>query len=250
MSKLQSLRNELHSPAGTAADVARAVRLRRAHPEIATLIRTLRAEGLTYLHPLNLWGLAGTLLELDDRGIDGAVIETGTALGGSAIMLAKIRRRPRSLVVYDAFGMIPPPSERDGDDVHERYQAIQAGQSEGIGGDTYYGYRDDLLGDVTRSFERYGQDPRTADVTLVPGFFEASLQVEQPVALAHIDCDWYDSVQVSLERIDPWLVPGGRFVIDDYWRWSGCQRAVDDVVRGRDDLRVERRARFHIVKRG
>ena len=108
----------------------------------------------------------------------------------------------------------------------------------------------DLLGDVTRSFERYGQDPRTADVTLVPGFFETSLQVDQPVALAHIDCDWYDSVQVSLERIDPWLVPGGRFVIDDYWRWSGCQRAVDDFLRGRDDLQVERRARFHIVKRG
>ena len=249
MSRLESLRNEMHSPVGSLRDVLRARKLARAHPEIATLIASLRSDGLTYLHPVNLWGLAGCLLDLDARSIDGAVVEMGTALGGSAIMLAKVRRRARSVLVYDAFGMIPPPSERDGHDVHERYEAIKAGESRGISGDTYYGYRDDLLGDVTRSFERYGQDPREADVTLVPGFFEETLRLEQPIALAHIDCDWYDSVTVSLSRIDPWLVPGGRFVIDDYWRWSGCRYAVDDFVRGREDLVVERRARLHIVKR-
>ena len=51
--------------------------------------------------------------------------------------------------VYDVFGMIPPPGERDGADVHQRYATIAAGASKGIGGETYYGYRDDLLAEVT-----------------------------------------------------------------------------------------------------
>ena len=48
--------------------------------------------------------------------------------------------------VYDVFGMIPPPGEKDGADVHQRYATIAGGASKGIGGETYYGYRDDLLG--------------------------------------------------------------------------------------------------------
>jgi hypothetical protein len=249
VSRLARIRKELHDPRGTARDIWRARRLARAHPDIATLITSLRRDGLTYLHPVNLWGLAGALLDLDERAVDGAIVETGTALGGSAIMLAKLRTRPRDVLVYDAFGMIPAPSDRDGDDVHKRYETIKAGESKGLKGDTYYGYRDDLLGDVTRSFERYGQDPRTAGVTLVPGFFDESLQIDQPVALAHIDCDWYDSVAVSLERIVPHVVPGGRLVIDDYYTYSGCRAAVDDFLRGRTDLEPIGGARLHLLRR-
>ena len=29
--------------------------------------------------------------------------------------------------VYDVFGMIPPPSEHDGADIHRRYETIAAG---------------------------------------------------------------------------------------------------------------------------
>lgn len=48
--------------------------------------------------------------------------------------------------------MIPPPGE--GDDVrsHERYAEIKDGRSKGIGGETYYGYVDDLYARVCDSF--------------------------------------------------------------------------------------------------
>jgi asparagine synthase (glutamine-hydrolysing) len=51
-----------------------------------------------------------------------------------------------------------------------------------------------------------------------------------------------------LERIAPLLVPGGRIVLDDYYMWSGCRRAVDEYFEGRDEFRLEQRAKLHVVR--
>ena len=73
---------------------------------------------------------------------------------------------------------------------------------------------------------------------------------DEPVALAHIDGDWYNSVKVCLDRIAPRLVPGGVLVIDDYDAWSGCRKAVDEWFAGKDDrFEFVRRERLHIERR-
>jgi asparagine synthase (glutamine-hydrolysing) len=83
-----------------------------------------------------------------------------------------------------------------------------------------------------------------------PGLFEDTLYIAEPVALAHIDCDWYQSVMLCLERITPHLIPGGVLVIDDYRDWAGCKRAVDEYFTGRgDEFRFVMRARLHIERR-
>ena len=51
-----------------------------------------------------------------------------------------------------------------------------------------------------------------------------------------------------LERIAPRLVPGGRIVLDDYYKWSGCRTAVDEYFKDRDGFRFERRAKLHVVR--
>ena len=56
------------------------------------------------------------------------------------------------MLIYDVFGMIPRPSEKDGYDVHERYQIILKGDSQGIDGDTYYGYLPDIYNRVIHNF--------------------------------------------------------------------------------------------------
>jgi asparagine synthase (glutamine-hydrolysing) len=66
--------------------------------------------------------------------------------------------------------------------------------------------------------------------------------------VAHVDGDWYESTMTCLERIFPRVVPGGRIVIDDYYAWSGCRTAVDEYVEGRSDVRVEKRAKVHLVR--
>jgi asparagine synthase (glutamine-hydrolysing) len=211
------------------------------------VVEKVRDEKLTFLERHALTDLHEEVARLERECRDGVLIEAGAALGGSAIVIGTAKSRERPLYVYDVFGMIPEPSERDDPDVHERYDVIASGQAEGIDGETYYGYREDLLGDVTRSFERHGLPPSETNVHLVKGLYEDTLEVNEPVALAHLDCDWYDSVITCLERIEPRLVPGGVLVIDDYYGWSGARKAIDDYFADRrGDYEFVDRFRLHI----
>lgn len=217
--------------------------------DVHKVIAQVQEERLTFLRASRLSDLAALVLDLDRRGIPGLVIEAGTARGGSAITMAAAKAPERPMRVYDVFAMIPPPSTRDGEDVHERYATIAKGEAKGKEGDVYYGYRSDLLTEVTESFERHGVPLADHHVELVAGLFDDTLHVDEPVAFAHLDGDWYESTMTCLQRIAPHVVPGGRIVLDDYYAWSGCRDAVDDYFRTRDDFRLEFRARVHAIRR-
>ncbi|NYJ00773.1 asparagine synthase (glutamine-hydrolyzing) [Nocardioides thalensis] len=221
----------------------------RVPPDLARKITALREDKLTFLAQEQLESLVSCVLETEAAGRDGILIEAGTASGGSAIAMALAKSPGRELHVHDVFGLIPAPGERDGADVHERYAAIVAGKGSERD-DDYYGYRDDLLGEVTSSFARHGVPVEDNAVRLVQGLFEDTITGDEPVALAHVDGDWYASTMTCLERISPRLVPGGRLVIDDYYTWSGCRTAVDEYFAGRPGFRVEMRAKVHVVREG
>jgi hypothetical protein len=218
----------------------------RAGESIATAVR---AASLTYLSHPALCDLYELARSAERDGRDGLFVEAGCALGGSAIVLAAAKRPERALWVYDVFDMIPPPSERDGSDVQARYQTIRDGQSTGIGGNTYYGYEKDLIGKVRENFARFNLPLDRNNVSLVKGLFQETMHFAQPIALAHIDGDWYDSVMTCLTRIGPALVPGGVMVIDDYDAWSGCRQAVDEFCAAHPDgYELRRRARVQLVR--
>ena len=166
------------------------------------------------------------------------------------MVVAAAKHPSRAFYVYDVFGMIPPPSKRDGQDAHNRYATISTSESGGIKGDEYYGYKEDLFDQVERTFSGFGYPVQEHNIHLVKGLFKDSLLVAEPVALAHLDCDWYDSVMICLQRIEPKLVPGGVLIIDDYEDWSGCRAAVDDYFEGRgDEFDFVHRSRLHIIRK-
>lgn len=222
----------------------------RVPPELATRLDAIREEKLTFLGREQLESLVSCVLEAEAAGRPGILLEAGTALGGSAIAMALAKSPERRLHVHDVFGLIPPPGEEDGEDVHQRYEVITAGEASGHEGDVYYGYRNDLLSEVTASFARHGVPVDESNVSLVKGLFEDTITGDEPVALAHIDGDWYASTMTCLERLAPRLVPGGRLVIDDYYGWSGCRKAVDEYFADRPGYRVEMRAKVHVVREG
>lgn len=200
---------------------------------IPEVIRKVQESRLTYLDQGALCGLADQVAAIEREGVDGSIVETGCALGGSSIVIATGKSRHRRLEVYDVFGQIPAPSNRDGADVHARYDVIASGKSAGIGGDGYYGYEQDLLAKVRANFSAFGVNADDNNVQFIRGLYEDTLRPQAPIALAHIDCDWYDSVMVCLERIVPGLAPRGRIVVDDYFAYSGCRAAVWDYFRPR-----------------
>ena len=203
-------------------------RLRRWRVErsLSATAKQVRRERLTYLRPDRLRTLERCSDEVNARSVSGQFIECGVALGGSSVVLATRMGPGRELHAYDVFEMIPAPTAEDPPDVHERYATIKSGASAGIGGDLYYGYRDDLEVHVLRTLERYGLSVGKR-VSLHKGLFEDTLHPAGPVALAHIDCDWYEPVKVCLQRVGERLSPGGFIVLDDYADYGGARAATD-----------------------
>ncbi len=216
--------------------------------EVEETIARVREEHLTYLRPTYLRALATAVLDVERRGVPGLIVEAGTARGGSAIVMAAAKSPERAMKVYDVFGMIPPPTEQDGSDVHARYRTIASGEARGVGGEQYYGYRDDLRDEVAASFARHGVAVDQHGVELVQGLFEDTIRLDEPVAVAHVDGDWYRSTMTCLVRIAPLVVPGGRIILDDYYKWSGCRTAVDEYFAEHDGFRLEHGPKLHAVR--
>lgn len=195
------------------------------------LIQRIQASRLTYLADTKLASLVNTCRAIESKGLDGIFVEAGCALGGSTILIALRKRADRPFNVYDVFGMIPPPTQEDTKDVHERYRSIVEGKSSGIGGDQYYGYRDDLYEVVRSNLVSFEIDTTAQRISLIKGLVQDTLHIDEPVAFAHVDVDWYDPVMTCLQRIFPRLVVGGCIILDDYHDWGGCRKAADEFLR-------------------
>lgn len=132
------------------------IRSRLLPSSVREVMRQVQTSRLTYLSEARLSMLASICLSNETAHIPGVIIETGCALGGSSILMAASKTKNRPMRIYDVFGMIPPPSSKDGQDVHERYEIIHSGRSKGIGNDAYYGYVGNLYQKVIDSFCRFG----------------------------------------------------------------------------------------------
>jgi asparagine synthase (glutamine-hydrolysing) len=199
---------------------------------LSRLARAVKKQKLTYLSDAKLLRLDRALRQAAAE--DGAFVEFGVALGGSAIMIASAAvaaRRP--FFGFDVFGLIPPPiSGKDDARSKQRYKVIVSGQATGIGGDSYYGYRDNLYDDVVKAFDHNGLAVDGRAISLVKGLFEDTLPGIElgRVAFCHIDCDWYDPVKFCLEQIVPRLTPSGLVLLDDYHDYGGCAQATREFL--------------------
>jgi asparagine synthase (glutamine-hydrolysing) len=206
-------------------NAARKLVERMALPRLA---REVRSQKLTYLGDDKFISLSREIRRIRWKSIPGDFCELGVALGGSAIYIASRLGRKRRFHGFDVFGMIPPPSERDGNDSRARYDVIASHKSSGIGGDEYYGYVDNLYEKVVDNFSRFSMDVDGKRISLHKGLFEDTLKFGEndKIALAHIDCDWFDPVLFCVSKISPALSPGGVMIIDDYNYYEGCRKAI------------------------
>jgi hypothetical protein len=206
-----------------------AFRLR--HPVQSRWISTVKTRRLTLCSRAKLENICRAIRQVRRARVPGMFLEAGCALGGSAALLGKFKPSDAALHLYDVFGLIPPPGENDGPEAHQRYADIARGKAEGLGGDRYYGYTENLCDVVVSNLNTCGLHLERDRIRLFPGLFEETLHPGGSVAFAHIDCDWYDSVRTCLERITPHLSDGAMMVFDDYLTYEGCRRAVDEWLK-------------------
>ena len=91
--KLKAARKRLRTARAELSDA-------RAIPEgVTRTVAAVRDEKLTYLKAEMLEDLAACVLQVERDGIEGLVIEAGTARGGSAIVLAAAKSPERPMKV-------------------------------------------------------------------------------------------------------------------------------------------------------
>lgn len=207
---------------------------------VSQISRRVKLSKLTYLSYEKIYNLEKCIKEVERKAVAGIFVEAGVALGGSAIIIASLMSKNRGFHGYDVFEMIPSPSEKDDENAKARYEVIKNGRSKGINGDIYYGYMDNLYNKVIDNFKLFGIQVDGKYISLHQGLFEDTMVFEkkEKIAFAHLDCDWYEPVQLCLKRIYPVWSDGGYIIFDDYHDYGGCKKAVDEFLNNHNDIKI------------
>ena len=191
--------------------------------EFPKIFRVVRE--YTMLSPQRLAKLYQLSEQVLAKEIPGNFVECGVAAGGSSALLAAILHREissrRKLFSFDTFEGMPPPGPED---VHCGMEA----QKTGWGTGTCAAPLDSLRSAAAAlgCWER---------IVPVQGLFSETLPRERanigPIALLHMDGDWYSSTKDILENLYDQLSPGAYVQVDDYGHWDGCKKAINEFFR-------------------
>ena len=167
-------------------------------------VQYIQSHKLTFLNATLLEFHRNKLSEIEQQGIPGMIFECGVAKGGSAIAFTSYKHPQRCLHLFDTFEGIPPPTEKDGSDVLERYDKIQMKKKDCELGlkkcdRNYYGNMEDLLAYDLAQFESAGYKPSDHWVFFHKGLFDDTVWPVGPVAYAHLvgccscccSCYWF-----------------------------------------------------------
>lgn len=155
------------------------------------------------------------------ENIYGCIVECGVWRGGMIASIAEMLGNDRSYYLFDSFEGLPSAQKIDGRDAlvwqNNKY------------GEDYF--------DNCKAEEAYAYEAmKMADVSsyeLIKGWFSdtvAHFEFDEPIALLRLDGDWYDSTMQCIEALYPKVAQGGVIIVDDYYVWDGCSRAIHDYL--------------------
>lgn len=166
--------------------------------------------------------------EILTRNVPGDLVETGVWRGGVTIFMRALLRAhgvtDRLIWAADSFeGMPVPTSQTDGADIsHIEHLKVSLEQ-------------------VQANFARFGQ--LDDQVRFLKGWFCDTLPnapIER-IALLRLDGDLYSSTMDALTSLYHRVSPGGYVIVDDYYDWEACRRAVTDfLAERRIDVEIRR----------
>ncbi len=166
------------------------------------------------------------------QGYAGAFVECGVAKGGSAMAMAytliAMGDTSRDLYLYDTFEGMPEPQAVDRGRFGESASRSWRKRRDSQGRSTWINHG---IEEVRRNLLLTGYP--TERLHFIKGKVEDTLLREVPtgeIVLLRLDTDWYASTRAELDHLYPRLVRGGIVIVDDYFRWQGARKAVDDYV--------------------
>ena len=152
--------------------------------------------------------------------IDGCIVECGVWRGGMIAGVFDYCKVKRSSYLFDSFEGLPEAKVNDG-----KAAKIWQDANDGIG-------LDNCKAEI--SFAKKAMElSKSSKHQIIQGWFEKTLptaKINESIAILRLDGDWYDSTLVCLEHLYPKVAENGLIIIDDYYAWDGCSRAVHDYL--------------------
>lgn len=167
---------------------------------------------------------------IEAAGIPGDLVECGVGAGGSmmaaAWTLLELGSRERRIFLYDTYRGMAEPTAADvsvfGKPARRKYERkMKDGRC------TWHNYP---LADVERNLAL--TDYPADRLVFVAGLVQDTLPANDctSIALLRLDTNLYESTKCEMHYLWPKLAPGGVLLIDDYFRWLGQKRAVDEYL--------------------
>ena len=160
-------------------------------------------------------------LAINVGNIEGSVVECGTWKGGMIAGIAETLGNSRDYYLYDSFEGLPPAKEVDGESAI-RWQ-------NDISSERYFNNCTARIEDAKEAMNL----SKAHKVHVVKGWFHETLAnhpLSQSIAVLRLDGDWYESTMTCFDHLFPLVAKGGIIIVDDYYTWDGCSRAVHDYL--------------------
>ncbi len=151
----------------------------------------------------------------------GDIVECGVWRGGMIAAISEVIGSHRSYYLYDSFEGLPDAQDIDG---------LAAKQWQKNTNSKYY--HDNCRAEQAYA-EKAMQLAHAPHCFFKKGWFEQTIpqaQFSDGISLLRLDADWYDSTMICLKYLYPQIVNKGLIIIDDYYTWEGCAKAVHDYL--------------------
>lgn len=168
------------------------------------------------------------------KDLNGDIVECGVWKGGMSAALAFNIDKNRHFHLFDSFEGLPAPKQLDG----EAAKAWSRGEMPNI-------FYNNCSAEETSAIQIMNETGQT--FTTYKGWFEDTIPNNKigEIALLRLDGDWYESTLICLEYLYPKLTQSGVVILDDYYTWDGCSKAVHDYL-----SKIKSRAKIDRTKNG
>jgi O-methyltransferase len=152
--------------------------------------------------------------------LKGDIAECGVWRGGMSAGIAALLGKKRKYYLFDSFEGLPPAKNIDG-------AAAIAWQQDTSSKEYYNNCKAEI------EFAQKAMELTGCEFEAIKGWFADTLprfSTDGEIALLRLDGDWYESTMDCLVNLFPKVADGGYVVIDDYFSWDGCAKAVHDFL--------------------
>lgn len=174
--------------------------------------------------------------------IKGDIVECGVWRGGMMAAIAEVLgKEDRNYYLFDSFEGLPPAKDIDGP-AAKAWQENKEGASYFNNCSAEIDYADTVMKQTGCSY------------SLFKGWFSETLPHfrDKSIAVLRLDADWYESTVDVLTNLYDQVVEGGLIIIDDYYTWDGCSKAIHDYLSSKKSssrINTSEKGIAYIIKR-